>query len=119
MVVTLCGDLRRPTRWTASCEIERRQRTIKAGETPNGWAEQPARLRQKDLGARWTKKHGQSHYGYKNHINIDRTHKLVRAYTVTDAARHDSGGVSHLVATPPRVGGHGGWRESTPCPVAW
>jgi IS5 family transposase len=63
---------------------------IKAGETPEGWAEQPARLRQKDLDARWTKKHGQSHYGYKNHINIDRTHKLVRAYTVTDAARHDS-----------------------------
>ena len=63
---------------------------IKAGETPKGWAEQPARLRQKDLDARWTKKHDQSHYGYKNHINIDRTHKLVRAYTVTDAARHDS-----------------------------
>lgn len=63
---------------------------IKAGEVPSGWAENPAKLRQKDLDARWTKKHGQSHYGYKNHINIDRTHKLVREYTVTDAARHDS-----------------------------
>ena len=63
---------------------------IKAGEVPGGWAENPAKLRQKDLDARWTKKHGQSHYGYKNHINIDRTHKLVREYTVTDAARHDS-----------------------------
>jgi IS5 family transposase len=63
---------------------------IKAGETPKGWAEKPAKLRQKDLDARWTKKHGQSHYGYKNHINIDRKHKLVREYTVTDAARHDS-----------------------------
>jgi len=63
---------------------------IKAGETPKGWADKPAKLRQKDLDARWTKKNGQSHYGYKNHINIDRTHKLVRAYTVTDAARHDS-----------------------------
>jgi transposase, IS5 family len=63
---------------------------IKAGETPGGWAEKPARLRQKDLDARWTKKHGQSYYGYKNHINIDRKHKLVRKYTVTDAARHDS-----------------------------
>ncbi len=47
-------------------------------------------LRQKDLDARWTKKNSQSHYGYKNHINIDRTHKLIREYTVTDAARHDS-----------------------------
>ena len=63
---------------------------IKAGEVPSGWAENPAKLRQKDLDARWTKKHGRSHYGYKNHINIDRTHKLVREYTVTDAARHDS-----------------------------
>ena len=56
---------------------------IKAGEVPSGWAENPAKLRQKDLDARWTKKHGQSHYGYKNHINIDRTHKLVREYTVS------------------------------------
>jgi IS5 family transposase len=63
---------------------------IKAGEIPKGWAEKPAKPRQKDLDARWTKKNGHSHYGYKNHINIDRTHKLVREYTVTDAARHDS-----------------------------
>ena len=63
---------------------------IRAGEMPKGWAEKPAMLAQKDLDARWTKKHGQSHYGYKNHVNIDRRHKLVRRYTVSDAARHDS-----------------------------
>jgi IS5 family transposase len=63
---------------------------LKAGETPKGWADKPAKLRQKDLDASWTKKHGQSHYGCKNHINIDREHKLVREYTVTDAARHDN-----------------------------
>jgi IS5 family transposase len=63
---------------------------IKAGETPKGWADKPAMLRQKDLDARWTKKNGQSHYGYKNHIGIDRRYKLVHRYTVTDAARHDS-----------------------------
>jgi IS5 family transposase len=63
---------------------------IKAGEIPKGWADKPAKLRQKDLDARWTKKNGQSHYGYKDHVNIDRTHKLMRQYTVTDAARHDS-----------------------------
>jgi hypothetical protein len=28
-------------------------------------------------------------------------------------------GVSHLVVVPLRVGGHGGWRENTPCRVAW
>lgn len=46
--------------------------------------------RQKDTDARWTKKHGKSHYGYKNHINVDNKHKLIRKFTVTDAATHDS-----------------------------
>jgi len=69
---------------------EEENEAIKAGETPKGWEDHPAKLRQKDLDARWTKKHGRSHYGYKNHVNIDRKHKLVREYTVTDAARHDS-----------------------------
>lgn len=63
---------------------------IKAGEMPKSWENHPAKRRQKDRNARWTKKHGRSHYGYKNHINIDRRHKFIRRYTVTDAARHDS-----------------------------
>lgn len=36
---------------------------IKAGETPEGWVDKPAKFRQKDADARWTKKHGKSHYG--------------------------------------------------------
>ncbi|MDA1024200.1 MAG: IS5 family transposase [Proteobacteria bacterium] len=64
--------------------------TIKAGETPEDWACKPAKRCQKDVDARWTKKHGKSHYGYKNHINVDRRHKLVRRYHVTDASVHDS-----------------------------
>ena len=63
---------------------------IKAGETPKGWDDKPARRRQKDTDARWTKKHGKSHYGYKNHVNVDRRHKLIRRYKVTDASVHDS-----------------------------
>jgi IS5 family transposase len=63
---------------------------IKAGETPEGWDDQPATRRQKDTDARWTKKHGKSHFGYKNHVNVDRRHKLIRRYQVTDAAVHDS-----------------------------
>ena len=46
-----------------------------------------AERRQKDVEARWTKKHGKSHYGYKNHVNVDRRHKLVRRYHVSE---HDS-----------------------------
>jgi IS5 family transposase len=63
---------------------------IKAGGMPAGWEAHPAKRRQKDRDARWTKKHGRSYYGYKNHLGIDRCHKLIRRYRVTDAARHDS-----------------------------
>jgi transposase, IS5 family len=61
---------------------------IKAGETVEDW---PApKRRQKDTDARWTKKGGKSHYGYKNHVNVDNAHNLVRKYCVTDASVHDS-----------------------------
>ena len=64
--------------------------TVKSGKTPTQWEEKPAKNRQKDKDARWTKKHGRSHFGYKNHINIDRRHKLVRRYAVSSASVHDS-----------------------------
>lgn len=70
---------------------------IKAGETPEGWDEKPHKKRQKDVDARWTKKHGKSHYGYKNHINIDKRHKFVRDYEVTDASVHDSQMLDDLI----------------------
>ena len=63
---------------------------VKAGETPKEWTERPAKLEQKDTDARWTKKHGKSYFGYKNHVGIDKAHKLVRTFDVTDASVHDS-----------------------------
>ena len=64
--------------------------TMKRGETPAEWEQKPAKNRQKDKDARWTKKHGKSFFGYKNHVNVDKAHKLIRDYAVTDAAVHDS-----------------------------
>ena len=52
---------------------------------------------QKDTDARWTRKQGKSHYGYQNHVNVDRKHKLVRRWHVGDAARHGSKAVDHLL----------------------
>jgi IS5 family transposase len=49
-----------------------------------------AKNRQKDKDARWTKKHERTCFGYKNHIGVDRRHKLVRRYVVSDASVHDS-----------------------------
>jgi IS5 family transposase len=72
-------------------------KAIKNGEVPEGWADKPATRSQKDTDARWTKKHGKSHYGYKNHVNVDRKHKLVRRYHVSDAALHDNQAVDHLL----------------------
>lgn len=63
---------------------------IKRGETPEEWKDDPNKLRQKDVEARWTKKHGQSYYGYKNHVSTDHAYKFVRHYEVTDASVHDS-----------------------------
>ncbi len=71
--------------------------SIKAGETPESWVDKPAKRSQKDVDARWTKKHGKSHYGYKNHVNVDQKHKLIRRYHVTDAAVHDSQVVDELL----------------------
>jgi len=70
---------------------------IKAGEMPEDWDGKPHKKRQKDVDARWTKKHGKNHYGYKNHVNIDRRHKFVRDYEVTDASVHDSQALDELI----------------------
>ena len=64
--------------------------TVKRGGTPAEWEQKPAKNRQKDKDARWTKKHGKNFFGYKNHVNADKIHKLIRDYEVTDAAVHDS-----------------------------
>jgi IS5 family transposase len=71
---------------------------IKAGQTPADGAEQPAKARQKDGDARWTKKNDERHYGYKNHVKVDRQSQLIEAFTVTDAAGHDRDALAALVA---------------------
>jgi len=63
-------------------------RRIKEGEIPGDWSDH--KKRQKDTDARWTQKNGQNHYGYKNHIDVDVKHKLIRSYEVTPASVHDS-----------------------------
>jgi IS5 family transposase len=77
---------------------------IKAGRIPQGWADKPAKLRQKDRDARWTVKFSKAKprqdgapqidlavpaFGYKSHISIDRRHGLIRRWTTSDAAAHD------------------------------
>jgi transposase, IS5 family len=63
---------------------------IKAGKTPPEWKEQPHKLSQKEMEARWTQKNGKSSFGYKDHINIAVAYGFIRQHSVTDAAMHDS-----------------------------
>ena len=64
--------------------------TIKSGGTPAEWEKHPAKLRQKDTEARWTKKNDETFFGYKNHVTVDAKSKLIRAYETTSAEVHDS-----------------------------
>lgn len=71
---------------------------IKAGQTPAAWQENPAKLAQKDVDARWAKKQAQVHYGYKNHLKCNAKSKLIENYTVTDASVQDSQPLGALLA---------------------
>ena len=62
---------------------------IKEGEGGDLWEDNIHKGRQKDKDARWTKKNNETHYGYKDHVKVDRDSKMIVAYSVTHAAVHD------------------------------
>ena len=61
---------------------------LKKQAMPADWS--PAKRRQKDLDATWTKKHGKSTYDFKLSIGVDRKHKLIRKLVTNTASVHDS-----------------------------
>jgi IS5 family transposase len=62
--------------------------TVKESTMPITW--KAHKRAQKDVDAKWTKKHGKNHFGYKLHASIDKRHKLVRKVIITNAAVSDS-----------------------------
>ncbi|GBU20944.1 transposase [Fibrobacteres bacterium R8-0-B4] len=60
---------------------------IRNGVIPEEWT--PNKLRQKDLDARWIKKGGVLHYGYKDEPKVDADSKLITDYAVIPASVHD------------------------------
>jgi IS5 family transposase len=62
--------------------------TVKEGTMPLAW--KLHKRAQKDVDARWTKKHGKKQFGYKLHASIDKRCKLVRKLAVTHAAVADT-----------------------------
>ena len=75
------------------------RKDIKNGKVPEEWKkpENANKLRQKDTDARWTRKAGQLHYGYKNHIKADKDSKLIVDYETTSASVHDSQVIGDLI----------------------
>ena len=72
-------------------------KAIKEGNGDGLWKDNLHKCRQKDKDARWAKKNDQTHYGYKDHIKVDRDSKIITDYSVTDAAVHDSREIAGLI----------------------
>jgi len=88
----------------ASFTIAPRQRNtreenkkIKNGEGDDLWKDKPNKKNHKDIDARWTKKNGETFYGYKNHAKVDTKSKFINTYTITDASVHDSQALDDLL----------------------
>lgn len=68
---------------------------LKQNAMPANWS--PAKRRQKDLDATWTKKHGKNHHSYKLSIGVDARYKFIRKWVTDTASVHDSQHVERLV----------------------
>ena len=79
-------------------------RSRRLGNIPEGWEDKPAKLRQKDTGARWAVKFSKAKacadappqrdlaiavLVYKSHISTDVLHGLIHKWPATYAAVHD------------------------------
>ncbi len=72
---------------------------IKEGKIPKEWQteENKHKIAQKDTDARWMTKNKERHYGYKDHIKIDKKSKIIMKYSVTSAEVHDSQELKNLI----------------------
>ena len=67
------------------------------GDTEEEKRRKANKKRQKDTDARWVKKGGEKHFGYKNHTKVDKGSKFIKEGVTTDASVHDSKPVKELV----------------------
>lgn len=81
---------------------EENKQIKETGQAPENWLNNPHKLCQKDVDARWTKKNNTNYYGYKNHIKADIKTKLIEEYIVTDASVHDSQPIEQLLTEKDR-----------------
>ena len=84
-----------PRQRNTKCE----NKEIKEGKVPEEWEGEENRHKkaQKDVNARWMTKNRERHFGYKNHIKIDKKSKIITKYRTTGAEIHDSQELKNLV----------------------
>jgi IS5 family transposase len=78
---------------------------IKEGKTPEEWEKEENRNKkaQKDVDARWAVKNKEKHYGFKNHIKIDKKSKIIIKHKTTSAEVHDSQELENLIDKKDKV----------------
>ena len=78
---------------------EENRKIINEGKVPEKWLLKKNRNKivQKDMDARWVTKNKVRHYGYKDHVKIDKQSKLITRYRVTNASVHDSKELKNLI----------------------
>ena len=77
---------------------EEQREKLKKSEVPEEWddAEHPQKLMQRDTDATWTKKGNETHFGYKDHVKVDKDSKLITKFAVTTASVNDVKGAENL-----------------------
>lgn len=70
---------------------------IKEGRGNELWNDNPHKKCHKDIDARWTKKRGETFYGYKQHAKVDKRNKIILSYDTTSASVHDTQGFEQLL----------------------
>ena len=86
---------------------------IKEGNIPESFEENPHKMRQKDIKARWSARPKLHHYGYKNSVIVDTKQKIIVAYQVDPTNVHDSQALEQLVekSRPKRLHGDSAYRS--------
>lgn len=72
-------------------------KTIKEGRGNELWNDKPHKKCHKDIDASWTKKRGETFYGYKAHVKANAGSKFVEKYRTTTAKVHDSQVITPLL----------------------
>jgi IS5 family transposase len=74
-------------------------KTIKEGKVPQEWEEGKNKNKksQKDTDARWATKNKETHFGYKDHVKIDKKSKIITKFSTTSAEVHDSRELKNLI----------------------